>query len=134
MSEDSNNPKSSESKQSRSALGVILAIVCVLSGLYGGDQAAKILPIWMAVVLTVMVGIILVGSLAASLGNDLLDVVIGCVVVVIIITVIVPAGAKALKGHVSTGYRFERFAGMSQSGLVALNINFNHLVANATQY
>ena len=86
--------ESSAAKPSSSAAGVILTVVCILSGLYSCARMAQMFPIWLAVLVAAAVGILLVASLTASLGNELLDIAIGCVVIVIWMTVVVPVFAK----------------------------------------
>lgn len=49
--------------------------------------------------ITVAVGILVVGSLAASLGNELQDIAIGCIVVIIVMAVALPVGARAWRRH-----------------------------------
>lgn len=98
---DSNNEglEPAGPKRSMSAVGVILTIVCVLSGIYSSTHIAEFFPIWLALIITVAVGLLLVGSLAVSLGNELLDVVIGCIVVIFVMVVVVPVGAKEFRQH-----------------------------------
>lgn len=83
-----------ETKPPVSAVGVILTIVCILSGSYACTRLAQIFPIWLAVLVTIAIGILLVASLTASLGNELLDIAIGCAVIIIFMTMVGPVCAK----------------------------------------
>jgi hypothetical protein len=98
-----NNPK-----QARYGVPIILTIPCLLSGLYSRIQLAKFLPVWLAVIITLAVGLILVGSLTASLGNDLLDIGIGCIVVVIVMAVALPVAGKIFRRHFSAAGSVEQ--------------------------
>ena len=94
-----NGDSTSNPERSGSAVGIILTIVCTLSGVFSCIQVAKFFPVWLAVLITIIVGLLLVGSLVTSLGNDLLDVAIGCVVVIVVMAVVLPVGAKAFRRH-----------------------------------
>lgn len=95
------NQKPGDPKQARRTVAFILTIFCVLSGIYSCVQLAKFLPVWLAVIITFAVGFVLVGCLTESLGNDLLDIGVGCVVVVIVMTVALPVFAKSFRPHYS---------------------------------
>jgi hypothetical protein len=79
-----------------------------LSGVFSCIQVAKFFPVWLAVLITIIVGLLLVGSLVTSLGNDLLDVAIGCVVVIVVMAVVLPVGAKAFRRHFPVTGRVEQ--------------------------
>ena len=99
MNGNDSSPRPDDPKQADSAVGIILTVVGLLSGLYSCVQLAKYFPIWLAVLITLVVGLVVVGSMAASLGNELMDVAIGCVVIAIVIAVVLPVGAKAFRKH-----------------------------------
>lgn len=108
MNGDNISPKPSNPKQSASAVAIILTIVCIPSGLYACIQLAKIFPVWLAVLITVVLGLLLVGTLTASLGNDLLDVLVGCITVIVVMTLGVTAGVRAYRKSHPAPVRMEQ--------------------------
>jgi hypothetical protein len=99
MNDHNISPKPSGPKKSASAVGIILTIVCIPSGLYASIQLAKIFPVWLAVIVAAVLGLLVVSSMTASLGNELQDVLIGCVTVIFVMAVMVTAGVKAYQKH-----------------------------------
>jgi uncharacterized membrane protein YfcA len=99
MNANNPSPEPGEPRQPASAVPMILTFVCMLSGLYACAQLARMFPFWLAVLLTVAVGCLLVVCLSAVIGNELLDVVIGCATVIVAMALVVPAGAEAFRKH-----------------------------------
>lgn len=73
---------------------IIFAVVGALSGIYAAIRLSSVMPTWLAILTTVAMWIVLVVSMSASCGSELLDVVVGTVVIVFVMTVGVNAFAK----------------------------------------
>lgn len=66
---------------------IIFAVVGALSGIYAAIRLSSVMPTWLAILTTVAMWIVLVVSMSASCGSELLDVVVGTVVIVFVMTV-----------------------------------------------
>jgi hypothetical protein len=57
-------------------------------------RLASVLPLWAALLITFVIWFLLVASMTASCGSELLDIVVGSVTIIIVMTLAVEAGIR----------------------------------------
>jgi hypothetical protein len=91
-------PSSTEPKkpaQPMGAQGIVFAVVGAACGIFTAARLAAIFPLWGAVLIALVLWVVLVASMTASCGSELLDIAVGSVTIIIVMTLVVEAGVRA---------------------------------------
>ena len=95
MSDDSFSNESEAPDQSVRARAMFCGVVGALCGIYTLSKVAIVFPFWEAAMIVLGIWLLLVWCISVSLDCDLIDFVIGSVVVAVVMLVVVPAFAKS---------------------------------------
>jgi L-lactate permease len=91
MNAEPTTTESKEPEQGTGAPGIIFAVVGAACGVFTATKLASVLPVWAAVLLTIVLWLVLVVCMTASCGSELLDVLVGSVTIIVVMTLVVPA-------------------------------------------
>jgi L-lactate permease len=99
MNGDPTPTESKKPEQSIGAQGIIFAVVGAASGIFTATRLTSVLPLWAALPITLVLWFLLVGSMTASCGPELLDILVGSVTIVIVMTLVVEGGVRTWQRH-----------------------------------
>src|SRR3954469_11288734 len=86
--------KSNQPERSKRAQGIIFAVVGAVSGILTATRLSSVLPLWAALLITFVIWFLLVASMTASCGSELLDILVGSVTIIIVMTLVVEGGVR----------------------------------------
>lgn len=95
MKESLTSTEATKLRRSLPTQGVIFAVVGAASGVFAVARLVSIVPLWSALLITFAIWVLLVTSLTVSCGSELLDIVVGIVTIVLVMTVVVAAGVRS---------------------------------------
>lgn len=94
MKSDPTPTESRKPEPSMDAQGIIFAVVGAASGIFTAVRLTSVLPLWASLLITFMIWFVVVAVSTASCGSDLLDIVVGSITIIIVMTFVVAAGVR----------------------------------------